>query len=85
MFTGGWTDFCALRAEDESLFKETMTLKGVDYKPFAVATQVVNGTNYKFLCNATAVTNPPRRFLAQVIIYAPLEGQAVITHISELN
>lgn len=85
MFIGGWSDFRALSSEDESLFKDTITLKGVDYKPFAVATQLVSGTNYKFLCNATTVTNPPRLFLAQVVIYAPLEGEAVVTHITELN
>ena len=85
MFAGGWSEFCALNPQEEALFQKTMTLKGVDYKPFAVATQLVNGTNYKFLCNATTVTNPPRLFLAQVVIYQPLQGEAVITNISELD
>lgn len=85
MIYGGWTEFRGLTPEEEALFQKTMTLVGVGYKPFAVATQVVSGTNYKFLCNATTITEPPHLFLAQVIVYAPVDGDPIITHISELD
>lgn len=87
MLCGGWSKFRALEPEDAKLFKEIVTLQGVEYEPFAVATQLVAGTNCKFLCNATSVTRPPRDFLAVVTIFVPLEKTepAVITHIAELN
>ncbi|MGO0881518.1 hypothetical protein ACTPDI_01955 [Clostridioides difficile] len=47
-------------------------LKGVDYEPLIVATQVVAGTNFKFICNATAITNPPKDYLAEIIIFKAL-------------
>lgn len=85
MLCGGWTEFRGLTPEEEKMFQKTMTLDGVGYNPFAVATQVVSGTNYKFLCNATTITNPPSLFLAQVVIYAPVDGDPMITTISQVD
>lgn len=85
MIQGGWTEFHSVTDEEKKLFEKAMTLAGVNYEPFAVSTQVVSGTNYKFLCNATTVTQTPHLSLAQVIVYAPVDGDPTITHISELD
>lgn len=83
MFSGGWSEFHALDPEQEALFQKTMTMIGVHYQPFAVSTQTVNGTNYKYLCNATAMTDPLRPYLAQVEIYESPKGEAIISSITQ--
>lgn len=46
---GGYTQQRALTKQDKQLFKSTY--KGKEkLTPISVATQVVNGTNYKFIC-----------------------------------
>lgn len=85
MFQGGWTEFHSLSEKEEKLFEKVMTLVGMTYEPFAVSSQVVNGTNYKFLCNATTVTQTSHPILMQVIVHEPSEGEPAITHISELD
>lgn len=72
---GGWTAFRSLTEEDKALFNKVMkVMLGVTYKPIVVATQVVNGINYCFICRATMVTNPPVEYNAEVIIYQPSGG-----------
>lgn len=85
MLCGGYSTFHAIKPEEKELFEETVTLAGAEYEPFACAIQVVAGTNYKYLCNANMVTNPPYNFLGEVIIHRPLKGEAVIINIREIN
>ena len=48
---GGYTQQRNLTKQDKQLFKNTYNGKGKDkLTPISVATQVVNGTNYKFIC-----------------------------------
>ncbi len=65
MLCGGFTKFRPVEEADLKLFQEAIGgLEGVNYEPLIVATQVVAGTNYKFICNAEAVVLNPRPNLA---------------------
>lgn len=83
---GGYTPYtCTISNEAKEAFGEAVRkLLGVRYFPVAVATQVVSGTNYKFFCNTEAVTVRPLYGAAILTIYAPLKGDAHITHIQTL-
>ncbi len=90
MLCGGFTKFRPVEKDDLKLFEEVMEgLAGVDYEPLIVATQVVAGTNYKFICNAEAVVLNPRPYLAEISIFQPLpsekEAKPIITGIHALN
>lgn len=87
MITGGYTKFRPLNEEEQAIFDEaTKGIVGVDYEPLLVATQVVAGTNYKYICNACLVSPEPICYGAEVIIFKPLPGQGdpVITSIREI-
>ena len=80
---GGWTPFSSNLTKDVSeVFEAALKgLDGVSYTPIAFATQVVSGTNYRFIANAKAVyPNAPNQ-AALVDIYKPLDGPAHITEI----
>ncbi len=69
---GGWSEFHSLTKEEKALFNEVMgNIVGVSYKPIVVATQVVNGMNYCFICRATSATNPPEEFNTEIYIFQP--------------
>lgn len=72
-------------AQAKVAFAEAMEhFFGVKYSPVAVASQVVNGTNYAYFCNASpAMPNSPT-YPAMVSIYKPLDGSACLTHIERL-
>ena len=59
-------------------------LVGVDYSPVAVASQVVNGTNYAYFCNAKIVTPDATTYPAMVSVHKPLDGMACITNIQRV-
>lgn len=81
---GGWTPYHPLTPNDQKVFNEAMKgLVGVHYTPQLVSTQIVDGTNYRFKCQASI---PPAEVIweAVVDIYAPLEGQPIITGIHRI-
>lgn len=84
---GAYTDQRPLTEEDKELF-DTVTkgLLGVGYTPESVATQVVAGTNYRFVCAARTVTAKPDTFRAEITVFKPLpgRGEAHITQIRRL-
>jgi len=84
---GGWTTFETQITKEEQQVFETATkeLVGVGYKPVAVATQVVSGRNYRFFCNATPIIERPTHEAAIVQIYQPLDGEATITEIKNVE
>ncbi|MCC0654027.1 MULTISPECIES: hypothetical protein [Clostridioides] len=87
---GGWSDFKVVEKENLEIFNEAIgMLKGVDYEPLIVSTQIVAGMNYSFICNATLVTKNPRSFLAEIVVFKPLSceenNKAIITHINEIH
>lgn len=74
MLMGGFTDQRALTAEDSAVFaaatKDYAYLKLV---PLSVATQVVAGTNYLFVCTTSGFNRPPTETLVK--IFKPLPGR----------
>ncbi len=81
---GGWTSYHPLTAEDQKVFDEAMHgFVGVKYTPTEVSTQVVNGTNYRFRCNASM---PPSDVVWQAIveIYSPIDGQPHVVSITRI-
>ena len=80
---GGWTPFNTdITVKEKEIFKTAFKgFVGVDYKPLAVATQVVAGTNYRFFCNSKGVYPHAANETAMVQVYEPLDGSAHITSI----
>lgn len=81
---GGWSPFRELTPQDREVFNEAMKgVIGVNYDPYLVSTQVVNGTNYRFKCHASI---PPSDVIWEAIveIYAPINGTPHVTQIIRL-
>lgn len=81
---GGWTLYQPLTPEDQLVFDEALSgFVGVHYEPFEVSTQLVNGTNYRFKCNASI---PPADVIWQAIveIYKPINGKPHIVSITRI-
>ena len=82
---GGWSEFTDLAPEDEEVFKQVIGLeKGVDYKVFKVSKQIVNGTNYRFICEGNPVVKDSNIFPAIVKVYQLVNGNAVLTGIERI-
>ena len=83
MTVGAYSDYsCNISQEARDVFTTALAvLTGVSYTPFAVATQLVSGTNYSFLCNSKTVYPGATNQVAIVNIYQPLEGDPHITEI----
>lgn len=88
---GGWTantdSSATLTEEEQEIFaKASETYDGVDLEPVAVlATQLVSGTNYAFLCKATTVTATPTTYWAVATVYNNLQGDATITNVEDIE
>lgn len=83
--SGGWTVHESITPEDKAVFDAAMKgLLGVNYEPVIVATQVVNGTNYCFICKTKVVVPDAPAGIAKVIIYKPLQGDPIITSIEKI-
>lgn len=89
---GGWTvnDQIVTKLlpdDSEAIFQKAMEgYVGVGYEPAALlATQVVAGTNYLYLCKGTTVTAQPVTSWYLVTVYNDLEGNAQITQAQELD
>ena len=81
---GGWTSYHKLTAEDQKVFDEALKgLVGVTYTPNEVKTQIVNGTNYRFLCTASI---PPAEVVWQAVveIYQAIGQKPVLTGIQKI-
>ena len=62
--------------EERALFEAAVaSIDDTTYKPLNVATQVVAGTNYRFVCKAREKGRRGKRFDAVIVIYKPLPGQ----------
>lgn len=85
---GGWTDFkFEISPDAAQVFeKATENWNGVEYTPMAVATQVVSGTNYCFLCKGVMVVPQQPQIAALVYIHEPNDGKApFITEIKQIK
>ena len=73
---GGYSKPRKLTKDEKALFEEAVQgLEGVEYKPLNVATQVVAGTNYRFICRGRETARKGKRFDAVIVVYKPLPGQ----------
>ncbi|CAK7056187.1 hypothetical protein CUZ56_01991 [Saezia sanguinis] len=82
---GGWSEQKPLTKEDKAVFDEALTgFVGVQYVPVSVATQIVAGMNYRFICDAKIVIPNAQPYKAMVEIHKPLQGKAMITNIHRL-
>ncbi len=85
MISGGWEQASSMKVTDEhkELFKKAQeTLAGATYTPLAfLGSQVVAGTNYRFLCKMEASVQElnSKPVYAVVVIYKDLQGNASIT------
>lgn len=81
---GGWSPYHPLTQSDEQVFEEAMNgWVGVTYKPQSVSTQIVNGENFKFKCQASM---PPSEVIWEAIveIYKPRGGKPYVTGIVKI-
>ncbi len=83
---GGWDKMHAVTDEEKAVFEIALgSLKGVDYTPLRVSKQVVNGMNYKFVCEAKIVAPGAEKYYAMVYIYdapdVPRETDPIVTKI----
>ena len=78
---GGWSKNHPLTDEERMMFDEAISKNiGITYDPKLVSVQIVNGTNYRYQCEASM---PPAMLIwrARVDIYKPNDGTPVITEI----
>ncbi|MHA6194057.1 cystatin family protein [Pseudomonas wadenswilerensis] len=80
---GGWSSLHEPDAKELAIFKEATPQLGVDYKVLQVRTQVVNGTNYRFVADQTVPGHTHVRRVS-VDIYAPINGKPVLVGIEPL-
>ena len=83
---GGWTPYRTEISSDEiMIFNEVMDrLKGTKYTPLSVATQFVEGTNYRFFCNAKGDYANALNEASIVEMYLPINGKALVTFIKSV-
>ena len=74
MLLGGYSEQRPLTAEDSAAFAEaTKDYAYLGLKPLSVATQIVAGTNYLFICEMKAFGGPATQ--TNVKIFKPLPGR----------
>lgn len=81
---GNWSTYSTnISDEAMNVFKKAIDgLVGVRYTPFAVATQLVAGKNYRFTCNTQGLYVEAPNKLALVQIFQPLlKGDPHVTSI----
>lgn len=86
MTTGGWSALRVLNDDDKKLFEKAFAgLVGVSYEPLIVESQIVEGVNYRFICNATTITADPQTFAAVATVWSKADGSVEITAIKKLD
>lgn len=82
---GSWTYQSYLTPYDSFVFYNAIgSQSDYFYRPVAVAKQVVNGTNYRFITIAEPKKTQLSAHFAVVEIYQPLGGTAYVTNITPL-
>ena len=86
--SGGWqaTKYFAISEESGAVLDKALEgLTGAEYEPVALlATQVVAGKNYCFLCRKTLTTPGAEPSYAYIYVYEDLEGTATILEIQDI-
>ncbi|MDH4471936.1 MAG: hypothetical protein QE487_04965 [Fluviicola sp.] len=84
---GAWNhwDFTPSK-EAKAAFEQSLgKLLGVKYTLVASKSQLVNGTNYAFLCEAEVVAPAGADYIVEAQVYVPLKGNAVIHQIKTVG
>lgn len=82
---GGWRVHDKIIDEEIKILNTALNgLVGVDYKPEILATQVVNGTNYCFICKSIGVIPNSPEGISKIMIYKPLKGDPIIISIGSI-
>lgn len=86
---GGWTkpENAAITDELQAIFDQAMEgWTGVSYTPVELtATQLVSGTNYKFLCDAETVTPGAEKRQVIITVYRNLQGVCEVLDIEDVK
>ena len=88
---GGWAvtgDMTSQLTDDEkAVFVQAIDgLVGAEYEPIAViATQLVAGTNYAYLCTTTPVVPDAAPHWTIAVVYKDLQGNASLTNVADLE
>ncbi len=86
---GGWAEVTDKTITDElkDIFSKALEgLMGASYEPLElVATQVVAGTNYRFLAKGTKTTNPVTNGTYYVEVYKDLSGNVSLLNIETIE
>jgi len=80
---GGWTPFRPLDENCMNVFNEAIcNLIGVNYTPIEVSTQVVNGINYRFRCDAKCTSPNAPTYQCTIEVYQAPNCTPVVTNIT---
>ncbi|MDX2000376.1 MAG: hypothetical protein SF066_21860 [Thermoanaerobaculia bacterium] len=87
MIPGVWSHWqFPLDKSAQTVFEKVQNhLLGVRYTPWAVATQVVNGMNYAFVCGAQAVAPDTSKSVVLLEAYVPPGGEPHVPRITRIN
>ena len=82
--TGAYTALRTPSDEEMALFRSAMGAEGEGLPPVSVATQVVAGLNYKFLCrrDGREAQAAQAASLCWVVIYKDLQGNVTVTSLT---
>ena len=70
---GGYSEQRKLSDEERALFDSVAAeIAGVKYEPINVATQIVAGVNYRFLCKGKEQERCGKKFYAVIVVHKPL-------------
>lgn len=79
---GAYTSMRNIGNEEMAMFRQVTDTLGLRLKPQQVATQVVAGINYKFVCKYTDKVQATSGTCI-VIIYKPLQGGPLLTSLQK--
>lgn len=83
--TGGWSYQSYITPYESFIFYNAIGKQNdYFYTPVAVAKQVVNGTNYKFMCVAKPLRKNLAPHFAIVNIYKPINSDPYVTSIEPI-
>ena len=89
---GGWTIPESTKSSDltdeekETFEKAAGAQAGKNFEPIAIlATQVVSGQNYAYLCRGTSTTQNPTTEWDVVVVYKNLQGDASVTKVTPID
>lgn len=89
-----FTPYRDVNCRDLAIFYDaTKELRGTTYKPYLVATQETRGgIHFRFICNSTYMTRPPKNAITMVSIYKPFcrdkdkgKDKAFVTNICKMG